>query len=176
MASRADTIDLSQLAPVARRRPPLDVDVAPGRLSYGGQAYEVEGGTVRGARRRLADDVGYALRLRFDAALAGPCVRCLEPAAPGVEVDAREVDAAPTPASEDDLRSPYVDRRRARPRGLGPRRARARDAREVPLPPRLRRPVRGLRRVAQRRRRRPSTRHESAPDPRWDKLRELKFE
>ena len=30
---------------------------------------------------------GYALRLRFKAALAGPCMRCLKQAAPIVEVD-----------------------------------------------------------------------------------------
>ena len=35
---------------------------------------------------------GYSLRLRFEAGLEGPCMRCLEPADHGVAVDAREVD------------------------------------------------------------------------------------
>src|SRR4051812_49802410 len=34
---------------------------------------------------------GYSLRLRFDARLEGACMRCLEPAAPGLDVDAREI-------------------------------------------------------------------------------------
>ena len=48
---------------------------------------------------------GYALRLRFTAALAGPCMRCLTRAAPSVEVDAREVDR---PGGGEELSSPYV--------------------------------------------------------------------
>ena len=49
---------------------------------------------------------GYALRLRFSATLSGPCMRCLEPAAPLVAVDAREVDL---PGGGEELDSPYVD-------------------------------------------------------------------
>ncbi len=48
---------------------------------------------------------GYALRLRFSAAIAGPCMRCLGPAEPAVEVDAREVDR---PGGGEELQSPYV--------------------------------------------------------------------
>src|SRR5208282_3970414 len=35
---------------------------------------------------------GYALRLRFSAQVVGPCMRCLKPASPLIEVEAREVD------------------------------------------------------------------------------------
>src|SRR6202035_4509258 len=48
---------------------------------------------------------GYALRLRFMAALSGPCMRCLKDAAPFVEVEAREVDR---PGEGEELESPYV--------------------------------------------------------------------
>jgi uncharacterized protein len=48
---------------------------------------------------------GYALRLRFSATLSGPCMRCLEPAAPVIAVDAREVDL---PGDGEELDSPYV--------------------------------------------------------------------
>ncbi len=49
------------------------------------------------AERRRALDVsrtstGYALRLRYETELAGPCVRCLEDARLELAVDAREVD------------------------------------------------------------------------------------
>jgi uncharacterized protein len=47
---------------------------------------------------------GYALRLRFEANLSGPCMRCLEPAAPLVAVDSREVSQP-----SEDLDSPYLD-------------------------------------------------------------------
>ena len=48
---------------------------------------------------------GYALRLRFDAGLTGPCMRCLEPAAPVTAVDVREVHQ---PGGGEELTSPYV--------------------------------------------------------------------
>src|SRR5262249_10874566 len=49
---------------------------------------------------------GYALRLRFACELSGPCVRCLEDAETGIEIDAREVDQ---PSNDEELRSPYVE-------------------------------------------------------------------
>src|ERR1035438_1469234 len=48
---------------------------------------------------------GYALRIAFSAAVSGPCMRCLQPAAPIVDVEAREVDR---PGSGEELESPYV--------------------------------------------------------------------
>ena len=50
---------------------------------------------------------GWALRLRFAVAVSGPCMRCLEPAAPRFEVDAREVEQPG--AGDDELSSPYVN-------------------------------------------------------------------
>ena len=47
-----------------------------------------------------------AFRLRFEAELDGPCVRCLEPAGHAVEVDAREIDQ---PGGGEELSSPYFD-------------------------------------------------------------------
>ena len=49
---------------------------------------------------------GYALRLRFEVRLHGPCMRCLEDAGASVDVDAREVDQ---PGAGDELRSPYLE-------------------------------------------------------------------
>ena len=48
---------------------------------------------------------GYALRLRFDASLRGPWMRCLSRREPAIAVDAREVDQ---PGGGDELSSPYV--------------------------------------------------------------------
>ena len=117
----------------------------------------MRGSTSRAPRR------GYALRLRFEVELAGPCVRCLEEA-----------------------RLPAGDRRRGRWTSPAPPtrscaaptwwRARldvgrwANDALVLALPvaaalpPGLRRPLPGLRRVAQRRRPRgPQARHRRRP-------------
>ena len=58
-----------------------------------GERYAVEPGVIElrlDVSRMTAG--GYALRLRFGTRLAGPCMRCLEPAAPSLEVDAREVE------------------------------------------------------------------------------------
>jgi uncharacterized protein len=48
---------------------------------------------------------GWALRMRLQAALVGPCMRCLKEAGPLVEVDAREVDR---PGGGEELSSPYI--------------------------------------------------------------------
>src|SRR5688500_3155070 len=84
MAQKADTLDLSRFVPAPGDGRRVDVDVAPGRLVYGGQPYEIEGGTTPVRLDLSRTTSGYALRLRFDAALAGPCVRCLEPASQAV--------------------------------------------------------------------------------------------
>ena len=75
-------------------------------IELGGQDYEPAGG---GSEARLdvsRTSTGYALRLRFATELTGPCVRCLEPAATEIRIDAREVDQ-PT-SRDEELLSPYV--------------------------------------------------------------------
>ncbi len=106
MASRTDVFDLGrlQLASGAGRRVELQVSID--RFEFGGQSYAVPEAlttVVLDAARTVS---GYSLRLRFAAELDGPCMRCLELAAPGIEIDAREVDQ---PGGGDELRSPYVD-------------------------------------------------------------------
>lgn len=165
--------DLSRLAlsPGEGRR--LDLDVEPGALVLGGQTYEPDPRAVRARLDVSRTAIGYALRLRFTAEVDGPCVRCLEAAAIGVEVDAREVDQ---PGSGDEeLRSPYVEDEKL---GLT---AWAHDALALALPGQLlcRPDCAGLCAVcgislnevdpAEHR-------HETEPDPRWAKLRELKLD
>ena len=101
------TIDLARLAfsPGEGRR--LQVTVDPGGVELGGTEYAA-GSEPLDARLEISRTAaGHALRLRFEARLAGPCMRCLEDAGLRVEVDAREVDQ---PAWRDEeLRSPYVE-------------------------------------------------------------------
>ena len=113
---------------------------------------------------------GYALRLRFTAALEGPCMRCLEPAAPSFEVDAREVSQ---PGGGEELSSPYVaDEELALAQW-------ARDALALTLPAQIvcREDCAGLcGQCGANLNEDPEHHHEAAPDPRWAKLGELKFD
>jgi uncharacterized protein len=114
---------------------------------------------------------GYALRLRFTAALTGPCMRCLKQARPRVDVDAREVDR---PGEGEELESPYVSEETL---DLA---AWARDAFVLAAPSKVlcREDCAGLCPIcaADLNEAGPEHRHEAAPDPRWAKLRELKLE
>jgi uncharacterized protein len=114
---------------------------------------------------------GYALRLRFTAALTGPCMRCLEPARPTVQVEAREVDR---PGEGEELESPYVHRETLDLAGW------VRDAFALSAPVKVlcREDCAGLCPVcaADLNQTGPEHRHETAADPRWAKLRELKLE
>ena len=70
----------------------LDLNVAIEPFQFGGERYAWSP-PVCPARLDISRTTGdgYALRLRFAATLVGPCMRCLEPAAPTFAVDAREV-------------------------------------------------------------------------------------
>ncbi len=113
---------------------------------------------------------GYALRLRFSAAVQGPCMRCLKPAAPRVEVEAREVDV---PGGGEELDSPYVHEETLALAGW------ARDAFALALPAQIlcREDCAGLcpECAVDLNEAGPEHRHEVAGDPRWEKLRELKL-
>jgi len=173
MAQRADSIDLTKLAPSPGDGQRLEVDVLPGELRYGAESYGVDGGAVT-ARLDISRTIGgYALRLRFTAPVTGDCVRCLEPACVPVEVDAREVDQART--SDEELQSPYVDEDELDLRSW------ARDALALAMPGQfLCRPdCAGLCAVcgASLNDADPADHeHGGGGDPRWDKLRELKLE
>jgi uncharacterized protein len=99
-------VDLEALALSSGQARALDLEVALDPIELGGESYEAAGG---GAETRLdvsRTSTGHALRLRFGTELTGPCVRCLEPAATEVRIDAREVDQPST--RDEELTSPYV--------------------------------------------------------------------
>jgi uncharacterized protein len=157
------------------RRLELSVPIEP--LVLGGEPYGAESVDSGSARVPVVLDVsrmmggGYALRLRFSAALTGACMRCLRQARPGVDVDAREVDR---PGEGEELESPYV---REEILDLA---AWARDAFVLAAPTKVlcREDCAGLCPIcaADLNEAGPEHRHEAAPDPRWAKLRELKLE
>jgi uncharacterized protein len=172
MAALAQKLDLArlQLSAGEGRRLALDVEIE--ALSLGSESYAADPGEVPVSlevSRMLGG--GYSLRLRFAAALAGPCMRCLEEAAPLVEVDAREVDR---PGEGEELDSPYV---REEILDLG---AWARDAIALGAPAKVlcRADCAGLCPICavDLNEAGPDHRHERAPDARWAKLRELHLE
>ncbi len=167
----SNNIDLAalRLRPGEARR--VDLSLDPGRLEYGGQRYEA--GLARDAHvdvSRMAS--GHALRLRFQAELVGPCMRCLADARIPVSVEAREVSQA---GAGPELESPYVEADEVLVGRW------AHDALALALPVQLvcRADCAGLCPVcgeslndAE-----PGSHdHEPEPDPRWEKLRELKLD
>lgn len=70
----------------------LEVTADPGPITLGGQEYRAVPAepVVRVDVSRTTS--GYAMRLRFEVAMEGPCFRCLESASNRVTVDVREVD------------------------------------------------------------------------------------
>jgi uncharacterized protein len=157
------------------RRLELSVVIEP--LMLGGEPYGAEPVDRDSPRVPVVLDVsrmmgvGYALRLRFSAALTGACMRCLKQASPRVDVDAREVDR---PGEGEELESPYVSDETL---DLA---AWARDAFVLAMPSKVlcREDCAGLCPIcaADLNEAGPEHRHEAAPDPRWAKLRELKLE
>ena len=108
MAQASTTIiDLSRLSLAHGEGKRLDIPVHLEPFELGGQTYlpRPESPTVRLEVSRPSN--GFAFHIRFPVHLEGPCMRCLEPGALDLEVDAREVDQAGTDDAE--LRSPYVD-------------------------------------------------------------------
>lgn len=150
----------------------LELTVPLEGVKLGGQEYGVEPSIVP-----MTLDVskmtgeGYALRLRFSAAISGPCMRCLKDAAPVLQVDAREVEV---PGGEGDLDSPYVDEQTLDIATW------AHDAFVLAAPVAVlcREDCKGLCPVCAVDLNEVGAEHfhDSEPDPRWAKLRELKLE
>jgi uncharacterized protein len=171
MAARTDSLDLATLGLASGEGRRLTLGVAPGSFDFGGTSYDVQPAQIDATLdvSRMTHG-GYALRLRFAASLTGPCMRCLEPAEPNVAVDAREVDQ---PGGGEELRSPYVEGEEL---DLA---AWARDAYALALPAQVvcREECAGLcPKCGVNLNEDPDHAHEAEPDPRWAKLRELRFE
>ena len=173
MPLRTDTFDLGGLHLSAGEGRSVDLDVPIEPFELGAERYTVspELGPVRLDISKTTGG-GFALRLRFEAALEGPCMRCLKPAAPRFEVDAREVSQ---PGGEgEELTTPYVVG------NILDLQAWARDALALSLPQQLlcREACAGLCPVcgADLNTAGPGHTHEPEPDPRWAKLSELRFD
>ena len=176
MSPRTDTCDLAGVRLSSGEGRRLDLEVALEPLELGGERYvpEPELVPVRLDVSRMTGN-GYAVRLRFDGHLTGPCMRCLADAEPEFAIDAREVSQ---PGETDELDSPYVS---GSPETLLDVSGWAHDALVLAIggDPILCRPdCAGLCAVCgvNLNEAGPGHHHESGPDPRWAKLSELRFD
>lgn len=172
MAQNTDILDLGRIGLTSGEARHLDLTVRMDDLSLGGQSYAAvpAGVPVKLDVSRMTG--GYSLRLRYDVRLDGPCMRCLENAGRSFRIDAREIDQPG--GGSDDLDSPYVDGDEL------DLQAWARDALVLELPSQIvcREDCKGICPVCGENLNgaAPDHHHEKAPDARWAKLSEIRFE
>jgi len=165
-------LDLASLRLTSGEGRRLELQVALGSLTLGGERYQAEPPTapvVLEVSRLIGE--GYALHLRFETTLSGPCMRCLKPAERALEIDSREVDR---PGEGEELESPYVAGEKL------DLEAWAHDAFALASPAKVlcRDDCAGLCPIcaADLNEAPADHSHEQPPDPRWQKLRELKLD
>jgi len=173
MPLRTDVFDLPRLGLTSGEGRRLDLHVHVEPFSFGGQTYAAEPDVVP-VRLDVSRTTGsgWALRLRYAVSVSGPCMRCLEQADPRFEVDAREVEQPGM--GDDELSSPYVN-----DDGELDLAAWARDAVALTLPAQItcRADCAGLcPQCGANLNEDPDHAHDAAPDPRWAKLSEIRFE
>lgn len=172
MPDSSEHVDLGRLRLTSGEGRTLEPTTGLGTFTFGADTYAVRPEavpTVLDVSRMTG--AGLALRLRFSAALEGPCMRCLGPAAPATPVDVREVNQ---PGGGEELDSPYVD-----DQDVLDLPAWARDAYLLALPQQVLCrpdcaglcPECGIDLNVE-----PDHAHERPPDPRWAALRELKLD
>jgi uncharacterized protein len=175
MATRTDIFDLGRLGLSSGEARHLDLSVSIDPLEFGGQRYQAVPSEVP-AQLDISRTTGsgWFLRLRFEARLSGPCMRCLEDAGQGdaIVVDSREVDQPG--ADDDELNSPYLTGDDLDVHAW------ARDALVLELPTQIvcSDDCKGLCAICGDNLNfaAPDHAHESAPDPRWAKLSELNLD
>jgi uncharacterized protein len=171
MGGLTDIFDIGRLGLSSGEARRLGLEVGVDDFDFAGQRYAVPGRSVSATLDVSHTTTGYSLRLRFDTALEGPCMRCLEGAGHEIGVDAREIDQ---PGGGEELDSPYLDDQQL------DLRAWARDALALALPAQIvcSADCLGLCSVCGENLNLagPEHAHEREPDPRWAALRELKLE
>ncbi|HYH59713.1 MAG TPA: DUF177 domain-containing protein [Thermoleophilaceae bacterium] len=170
MGGTRNTVDLARLGLASGEGVVVEAAVDLDSIELAGQRYASAAGVPQARVDISRTTAGYALRLRYTVTLEGPCMRCLEAATEAIAVDAREVDQ---PGGGDDLRSPYLDGDELDLHSW------VRDALVLALPTQIRcaAECRGLCAICGANLNDdPEHAHESAPDARWAKLSEIRFD
>jgi uncharacterized protein len=168
VGAATDIFDLGRLNLHSGEGRRLQLEVELDRLKLGGQDYVIDGRRVPVRLDIAHTTTGWSLRVRFDVKLAGPCMRCLEPANRVISIDAREIDQ---PGGGDDLRSPYIESDQLDVKSW------ARDALALDLPATIvcRDDCAGLCPECGENLNNNPHEHDKPVDPRWAKLSELKL-
>ena len=171
MAQRTDIFELERLGLRSGEGRRFELEVHLDDLRFAGEPYAVGPDPVAvllDVSRTTGN--GYALRLRFEAEVDGPCMRCLGPSALTFPIDAREVSI---PGGVDEMSSPYVSES-----GDLDLHGWARDALALAIPDQIvcRPECAGLCPECGENLNTNPHEHEREPDPRWAKLSDLKFE
>jgi uncharacterized protein len=171
MSQRTEIYELGQLRLHSGEGRQLRLEVPVDGFDLGGQHYEPDGPTVPVLLDVSHTTRGYALRLRYDVRLHGPCMRCLDDADRETHVDAYEIDQ---PGGGEELTSPYVSKDELDVRSW------ARDALVLALPTQIvcRDDCKGLCAVCGENLNSAGEdhTHDDQTDSRWAKLGELRFE
>ncbi len=175
MAPLTDIVDLGQLGLKAGGGIRFDAIVPVGEFVFGAQHYELADDPCPATIDVNRTSTGYVIRLRAENSLEGPCMRCYGDFAMPLKIDHSEVHE---PYLDDDLASEYVAGNDADIAAL------LRDAIGLALPTSISSPVdengictecsnskQQLAHLADA----SSEGEQSAPDPRWAKLRELEL-
>lgn len=171
MPQQTDIFELERLGLRSGEGRKLDLFVALPDFSFAGERYVVGPALIAVTLdvSRMTGN-GFALRLRFEASIQGPCMRCLDPADLVFPVDAREVSM---PGGVDELASPYVNSD-----GELDLNGWACDALALTIPDQVvcRADCAGLCPECGENLNTSPHEHERGGDPRWAKLREIEFE
>jgi uncharacterized protein len=172
MAQKTDILDLGRIGLASGEGRHLDLTVGVGDIELAGQTYAADPVAVPVRLDIARFPGGYSFRLRYSVRLGGPCMRCLEEARHELLIDAREIDQ-PNGGSEE-LLSPYVDGDEL------DLQAWARDALVLELPTQIvcSEECKGMCPICGENLNTADSEHhhEAAPDPRWAKLSELRFD
>ena len=171
MAQCTQILDLGTLGLHSGEGRSLELTVPIEPFDLAGQRYSAKSGDVEVKLDVSHMTTGYALRMRYAVRLDGPCMRCLEAAAPMVDVDDRQIDQ---PGDDEELHSEYVEGDEL------DLHAWARDALVLELPTQIvcSAECKGMCAVCGENLNHagPDHEHEKAPDARWSKLSELRLE
>jgi uncharacterized protein len=172
MAQKTDILDLGRIGLSSGEARSLDLIAGLDDVKLAGQSYVAvpERVPVRLDVSRMLG--GYHLRLRFETRLEGPCMRCLDDAQRSFTIDSREIDQPN--GGDEELLSPYVNGDELDVHAW------ARDALVLELPTKIvcSAECRGICAICGENLNHagPDHEHEKAPDPRWNKLSDIRFE
>lgn len=174
MARLTDSIDLSRLNLESGGGYSGELDIRLEPFVFSGQKYPVEGNSVATRLDISRTTTGYVFRLRGEAKLDGPCMRCFDPIEWRAQIDSREVHEPSQELASDYVHDTELDLAQW-----------LRDAVGLALPASISGPLdqddrcgacgRTIQELGVAATEELAPSQPKGPDPRWEKLRELEL-